>query len=136
MKILLLMAVGLAAGAGLWIRFAPSEPGRWHVVPPEREKSWPGGLAVVLAGDAARFRELVRIAENTPRTRLLAGDAGAGHVTFVTRSALWGFPDYTTIAQTGDQIRILARLRFGRSDLGVNRARVRAWIQALEAVEK
>ncbi|HHB81701.1 MAG TPA: DUF1499 domain-containing protein, partial [Aliiroseovarius sp.] len=57
-------------------------------------------------------------------------------MTFVTRSRLWGFPDYTTIAYADGRITIFARLRFGRSDLGVNAARVGAWRELLEAVNK
>ena len=66
-----------------------------------------------------------------PRTHVLAGGPDVGLTTYVTRSALWGFPDYTTIAQDGDAIVIRAHLRFGQSDMGVNAARVRSWVAAL-----
>jgi uncharacterized protein (DUF1499 family) len=45
-------------------------------------------------------------------------------LTYVTRSRWIGFPDYTTIEQDGDVIKLYARLRFGQSDLGVNKARL------------
>ena len=46
-------------------------------------------------------------------------------ITYVTRSALWGFPDYTTaIAQPDDRggtyLILHGRARYGASDLGVN----------------
>ena len=37
-------------------------------------------------------------ARATPRTRVLAGSVEAGMITYVTRSRLWAFPDYTTVA--------------------------------------
>ena len=136
MKGAVFLPVVLVAGFALWVRLAPSDPARWHVGPPQEAKRWPGGLVAVIDGDRARFKRLVRIIEKTPRTRHLAGDVEGGRVTFITRSALWGFPDYTTIAQADGRIRILARLRFGRSDLGVNSRRVSQWLEALDAVEK
>jgi len=44
-----------------------------------------------------------------------------------------GFPDYTTITMADEDLLIYARLRFGRSDFGVNGARVDRWIKALIA---
>jgi uncharacterized protein (DUF1499 family) len=67
----------------------------------------------------------------TPRTRLIAGDVTSGMLTFQTRSALWGFPDQTTVAVTGDRLVIYGRLRFGSADLGVNKARVENWLAAV-----
>jgi uncharacterized protein (DUF1499 family) len=62
---------------------------------------------------------------------LLAGSAGEGMITFQTRSQLWGFPDHTTVAVQGDLLVIYGRLRFGKSDLGVNRARIAGWLETL-----
>ena len=75
-----------------------------------------------------RLDALVR---DTPRTQVLAGSLAQGMLTYVTRSAFFGFPDYTTVRQRGAHLEIYARLRFGRSDLGVNRARVEQWLSAL-----
>ena len=136
MRIAVFLLVVLVVGFALWVRLAPSDPARWHVEPPQEAKSWSGGLVVVIDGDRARFRRLVEVIEKTPRTKRLAGDIEGGRVTFITRSALWGFPDYTTIAHADGRIRILARLRSGRSDLGVNSRRVSQWLEALDAVEK
>ena len=67
----------------------------------------------------------------TPR---IAGSPEAGSVTYVTRSRVVGFPDYATVAVTQRAGRsypvILSRLRFGGSDLGVNRARVTRRLEA------
>ena len=64
---------------------------------------------------------------------MLAGSVEQGMITYVTRSIVVGFPDYTTVLQNGDQLVIYARLRFGRSDFGVNHARIKRWIDALQA---
>ena len=50
-------------------------------------------------------------------------------ITYVTRSALFRFPDYTTVRHRDAQIEIYGRLRFGRSDLGVNAARIDRWLE-------
>lgn len=115
-----------------YVRFAPSDPADWHVMPEAvAERDLAGGvMRVVEVGDGGLGR-LDAVARNWPRTRVLAGSVEAGMVTYVTRSALWGFPDYTTVRQAGDRLEIYARLRFGRSDFGVNRARVEAWLEAL-----
>jgi uncharacterized protein (DUF1499 family) len=75
---------------------------------------------------------LAAIAEATPRTRLLAGSVASGRITWITRSAVFGFPDYTTAGlAAGPKLCLHARLRFGRDDFGVNEARLRRWIDAL-----
>jgi hypothetical protein len=77
------------------------------------------------------------IALATPRTKIIAGSLAERRITYVTRSAFWGFPDYTTVAALpvsgGATLAIYARLRFGGSDLGVNKARVLSWLDALQA---
>jgi len=78
-----------------------------------------------------KFMQLSDIASNTARSVVLAGSASDGMMTFVTRSKWIGFPDYTTIQLDGDKIKLHARLRFGRSDLGVNAARLERWIDQL-----
>ncbi|MBS9716543.1 DUF1499 domain-containing protein [Pseudohalocynthiibacter aestuariivivens] len=73
---------------------------------------------------------------DTARTHRFAGSIQSGQVTYITRSAVFGFPDYTTIyaepTEDGSRVVIFGRLRFGRSDLGVNAARVEGWVKALE----
>ena len=60
------------------------------------------------------------------------GSGAAGHITYITRSAVFGFPDMTTVERRGNQIRMYARLRFGASDLGVNRKRLERVIATLQ----
>ncbi|PPB81625.1 uncharacterized protein (DUF1499 family) [Albidovulum inexpectatum] len=151
MKPVLIVVVALV-GAGLaWIRLAPSDPTRWHVAPrlPADLAPQPPGPEAVLpqtGGAHALIRlqgvtpekalaQLDAIARSTPRTVRLAGDPAQGRITWITRSRLFGFPDYTTAearaADGGAIVTIHARLRFGYSDMGVNAARLRDWLARL-----
>lgn len=138
----ILIAIPILLAFGAYVRFAPTDADRWHV-DPESAPS-PGRLGVQLAADDSAvwsappetvLQALKEVADETPRTTLLAGSAGDGMITFVTRTRLWGFPDFTTIRAIpdgeGTRLAILARGRFGDYDLGVNAARVEAWLAAL-----
>jgi uncharacterized protein (DUF1499 family) len=139
-----------------YVRLAPSDPARWHVDPghaidyggltsfppgPDSVISVPGGARAmysVLGGTAEQaLHQLDEIATATPRTVRLAGSPEEGRITWVTRSAVFGFPDYTTAeARPMDgmvNIDLFARQRFGRGDLGVNAERLRAWLSLVAA---
>lgn len=132
----LLAVLGLAA----YIRLAPSDPARWDVPlaatdSPDctiRTEMAAARYSCLMAGSPAEvLARLDSIALATPRTIRLAGSAESGRITWITRSALWGFPDYTTAQATsvGGQTRLdlHARLRFGSGDWGVNAARLTRW---------
>jgi uncharacterized protein (DUF1499 family) len=138
------LALGLFAALvalALYVRLAPSDPVRWHVAPVA--DGAPG--AVVVAGlnratlrlgpeagaPADLLARLDAVALATPRTIRLAGTVAEGRITWVTRSALWGFPDYTTAEAQPDGLAIEARSRFGKGDMGVNAARLRDWLSRL-----
>ena len=124
------------AVAGLlgYVRFAPGDVGRWHVAPDVRaDRDFSGGVVRRVETGADGLTRLDTVARATPRTSVLAGSVAGQMVTYVTRSAVFGFPDYTTVQQVGDRLAIYARLRFGRSDMGVNKARVGRWIKAIQA---
>lgn len=142
----------LLLAAQAYVRLAPSDPERWHVDPAAIEKpDYPGHFLVCPeTGDipGPRFavtadqlmQALDAVAMATPNTRRLAGAVDARHVTYVTRTAFWGFPDYTSVRavpaeddESASRAMIFARLRFGSDDLGVNRARVEQWLAATEA---
>lgn len=136
--LLLVLLAGLAAVAG-YVRLAPHDVARWHVAP---RADGPWGEVVAGEGwaslrlETGLARELLArldsVARTTPRTTRLAGSVEEGRITWVTRSALWGFPDYTTAEARSDGLHVLARLRFGGGDMGVNAARLRVWRDALE----
>lgn len=122
-----LVVLGLA-----WIRLAPSEPARWHRAPQiSADRDMRGGVLRRVETGADGLARFDAIARTAPRTRVLAGSVAEGMVTYVTRTPVFGFPDYTTARQQGDLLLIHARNRFGGSDLGVNRARVEQWLTSL-----
>ena len=115
-----------------YIRLAPTDPDDWDVPLDFSDDSDEGGIRRVVETGPDGLARLDPIIRATPRTRLLAGGVAEGRATYVTRSAVIGFPDYTTIEQDGDVLKIFARQRFGRSDFGVNETRVTGWLNALQ----
>ena len=114
----------LFAGFG-YIRLAPSDPAQWHVEPVgDVDQTFEAGVLRVVETGPDGLSRLDAIARATPRTGVLIGSVEEGMVTYITRTRVFGFPDYTTVQQDGDTLRIHARLRFGGSDLGVNQKRV------------
>jgi uncharacterized protein (DUF1499 family) len=130
---ILWVLIALVVVAIGYIRLAPSDPAVWNQpVSAEADRDFSAGaIRIILTGPDGLAR-LDDIARATPRTEVLAGSVAEGRITYVTRTRVIGFPDYTTAQQDGDQLTLYARLRFGRSDLGVNRARVEQWIDALQ----
>lgn len=127
-------AVVLIVVGGLaWIRLAPSDPDVWHVDPKvTSDQDLAGGVRRRILAVDGTFAVLDRIILATPRTEVLAGSVEEGKVTYVTRSKWMGFPDYTTVMKNENVLELFARLRFGQSDLGVNKARVDGWLDRLE----
>jgi uncharacterized protein (DUF1499 family) len=80
----------------------------------------------------ARFDTIARA---HPRTSVVAGTLDSLIITYVQRSRFIGFPDYLTVKavalESGSALIVYSRSRYGQSDLGVNRARVEAWLAAL-----
>jgi hypothetical protein len=116
--------VGLIAAFALYVRLAPSDPARWHKAPPDLPVGDSAGLnsfVAVRGGDREILERLIQIAEANPRTERLAGSADEGMITLISRSRLWGFPDYTTIRLEGQTLTVYGRARFGQGDMGVNR---------------
>lgn len=141
--LLILLAVGL-----LYIRYAPSDAVKWHgdplTAPAATQGGWlvrpRGGNApaqIVAAGPVRLLAAVDAVALAEPRTLRLAGGVNEGRITYVTRSKWMGFPDYTTVtavpAAGGAVLAIHARQRFGTQDMGVNRARVERWLDAVDA---
>ena len=149
------MIAGLLAlivlGFGLYVRFAPSDAARWHQPLPTdavaledcvmsiQQGRGDARAACLVPGETTDvLMALDTIAVTSPRTKRLAGSWADGRITWITRSALWGFPDYTTAQVTAGpdgktRLDIHARLRFGESDLGVNAARLVDWLTRLKA---
>ena len=147
--IALITAFGIIAALGLlaYIRLAPSDPGVWHLSPVTTAQAGQGACAaaIITQPNGARvaclspdtpetlLSRLDQTAIATPRTTRLAGTPQSGRVTWITRTAPMGFPDYTTaeatLTPTGTRLDIYARQRFGGKDYGVNTARLKSWLK-------
>ncbi|GAA6207616.1 hypothetical protein NBRC116601_09090 [Cognatishimia sp. WU-CL00825] len=128
--------VGLLVLALAYVRFAPSRAEIWHVGPASvQAQALAGGAVRIVPGSAQTLAVLQDIILAEPHTKVLAGAVSDGMITFVTRSKLLGFPDYTTLQTTDKGLVVYGRLRFGKSDFGVNAARLDRWVAALPAVQ-
>lgn len=124
---------------------APATP-NWIIAAPKgASTAAPAKLETpVWAIDAAALlAALDKVALSEPRTEVVAapdGAFGAGDAlakTYVQRSATVGYPDYISVravpAEGGASLILFSRSVYGISDRGVNAARVKRWIAALEA---
>lgn len=143
------VALGFVAAvvlAMMWVRLAPSKVEVWHN--PDVPMMEPGEYSAdgshlvqrVFEGDATpTFVRLDQIIRATPRTTVLTGSVAEGRVTYITRTRWMGFPDYTTVtfrkSPIGDAttLQVFGRSRFGKSDMGVNKARIEGWLADLNA---
>ncbi|WP_299982963.1 DUF1499 domain-containing protein [uncultured Ruegeria sp.] len=132
MKMALWVLIAAVVLLGGYIRFSPSDTARWHVAAQGADKDMRNGVVRVVNTGPNGLAKLDAIATDAPRTRVLAGSVPEGMVTYITRSKVFGFPDYTTVQQDGDELRVYARSRFGRRDFGVNQDRVSGWLALLQ----
>lgn len=129
---LAVLAVSLMA----WVRLAPSDPGHWHVDPVTVADPRSPNFAradVVLPGTPEQVAARLAAVAAADGAVVLAG--GGMHTTWISRSRLMGYPDYTSVrleaVEGGTRLVAFARARFGHSDMGVNRARLERWLAAL-----
>lgn len=143
MRLAALLLIVLALGGLAWVRLAPSDPARWHVNPLTARETNGANSARIAPGEIVTSEDPASLARRIdaamlamPRVTRLAGDPAGGFVTYVARSRVFGFPDYVTVrtiaADRGATFAALSRSRFGRSDMGVNAARLAALRKALE----
>ena len=136
------------------IRLAPSDPAEWHVdpltvahpdsrnsylsAPPGVTEATPDQAGPEFALDPIALAEVFdKVVMSAPRTRRLAGSPSEGWTTYVQRSLIMGYPDYISVHAVKlkdgkSALAIFSRSRFGEGDFGVNAARVKRWLQALE----
>jgi len=73
------------------------------------------------------------VISRTSRTQNVGSSADNLSQTYITRSALFSFPDFASVSirensDGSSQLKIFSRARFGYSDLGVNKRRVLHWL--------
>ncbi len=87
----------------------------------------------------ARLREIVReVALAQPRTQLVYSARWEEEDRFVVRSALMRYPDTVVARVYGagpgqSMLGLYSRSQIGYSDLGINRARLERWLDAISA---
>ncbi|MEL7131190.1 MAG: DUF1499 domain-containing protein [Pseudomonadota bacterium] len=115
----------LSVGLIGYIRLAPADPAKWHVpIAATSSQDITGGAIRVIQADRDVLARVDAAMREIPRTKVIAGSVEEGRITYVTRTKSIGFPDYTTIEHRHGLLKMHARLRFGRSDFGVNRERL------------
>ena len=146
-KLAALVTLALAASIMGYVWLAPSDPARWHEDPrlvarPARPNFY---LVRMVGGDAMPHVFQMGVQDLATRLdaiaradggKLIGGSLASGHMTYLTRSPVMGFPDYTSVliepAGDGAMVLVFARARFGHSDMGANRARTEQWLKALQ----
>jgi uncharacterized protein (DUF1499 family) len=83
----------------------------------------------------ARLYETIgKVALSQDRTFLQVAYGGQMQAHYVARSWFFNFPDLVAVQVNPDSTLVIwSRSLYGRSDLGVNRKRVAAWLAALDA---
>ena len=117
----------------------PASPNWWVALPPG--ESGPAGRSEAHAlppvEAAAVWGALLGVAERMPRCTLMAAWPERWQAQWVVRSRLMNFPDIVVaevVARPGGAgLWLHSRSLLGWSDMGVNRARVGAWLAALDA---
>lgn len=152
---ILLAVVGIVLASHYVRTSVTSDPAEWHVDPTasdtpttpnwyrlvpadadvERDPKRDGHPPIYDVDVDRLARAFDRAVRTDGRTEVLAGSAASGHVTYIQRSYVFGFPDYVSLRfidlpEGGSTLGIFSRSRFGRSDLGVNEKRVARWIDA------
>lgn len=131
MKIIVYLIVFIVVLGLLFVRFAPTNVARWdQPIEAVADADLAGGAVRLMDVDATGFERANAAALALPRTEVIAGSIAEGRVTYRTRSKWIGFPDFTTIEYTDGTLKMFARLRFGKSDLGVNAARLEQLLAA------
>lgn len=102
-------------------RATPDAPAPRFMQPPERIR--------------AALREALR---DEPRLSLIAENGTAGRWLYVQRSAVFRFPDaiwiqLVSLPDGASTLALYSRSLYGSYDFGVNEARLRRWLSAIEA---
>ncbi|WP_417808064.1 DUF1499 domain-containing protein [Thioclava sp.] len=127
------IVVVLIAAGDAYVRLASIDPARYAVgglakPPGDYPETGSFQAARTPSDPVAAMSALDRIIRASARTRQVAGSLEAGHASYVTRSAFWGFPDVTNVWISGDTVQIRGHLVFGSFDLGVNAKRIKGWL--------
>lgn len=119
-----------------------AKPHSYRVAPPALTEEFVDLSAPVYTANptlmAKAFDDFVLRQSKTLR---VAGSPEEGWMTYVQRSERLNFPDYISVKFIDlnggkSTVAIFSRSRFGHSDMGVNKARVNAWLATLSSFEE
>lgn len=145
LKYIVAIIIFLIVLTAVYVRLAPVDLTSIHVQAEAREPGdYPSAGGFIAVREINEPTQNMRAAINriileTPRTERVAGDIGTTVMTYRTRSAVFGLPDFAAIsfiekgANENDKplMIINSHLVYGGSDIGVNKRRVKAWLDAL-----
>ena len=105
-------------------------------LPQLQKKAYPDLAPIMAAVTVAKaFDQALEVARTMPGWTIVAFDAGAGRIEAIQQSRWFRFTDDVVIRVAGDEagsrIDMRSTSRQGRSDYGVNAARIRAYMTAL-----
>lgn len=146
MKIIALLVVLIVVLALAYIRLAPLDPQRWHVdpltvTPPSSPNFYlqPLDESIYSEEPVELLRQLDALVMAEAGTRVLAGSPEEGWITYVQRTRIMGYPDLISVravqGEDGTKLALFSRSRFGYSDVGVNEARIRRWLEGLRELQ-
>lgn len=144
-RYLIVFAIFIAVALVVYVRMAPFEAARFHKEAfPAAAGDYPNrnsfvAVRALTAAPEDVMKALDAVILKTPRTKRMAGMPGLELITYQTRSALFGYPDYTnvsiiapgTVDNAGSLLIVRGQARFGASDMGVNQARIKGWLDQL-----
>lgn len=116
----------------------PDSPNTWLVAPPGLGRATPNEIAPEFDVDAARLVAAWRaVLTVQPRTTIVGTSSDGLQVEAEQRSAVFGFVDDVSFraipgAAGRSTLAVYSRSRVGYWDMGVNRRRVRAWVDQLQ----
>jgi hypothetical protein len=142
MRIVLIIVgllVTVIAVAAIMIRRLDHDAAVWHVDPLVAAKpSTPNSYRVGPDGttEADAMAPTFPLSARGAGSAVVGGSVAEGHVSYVQTSGLFGFPDYVSVKfieidAANSTLAIFSRSRLGKSDLGVNKKRVEAWLDQL-----
>jgi len=113
-------------------------PNQYFVAPEGWSTTSPDDDCPVFAADWRTVLDAFReVALSERRTRVTDSDLVQRRIQFCQRSLIFGFPDDITVeaiplSDYCTKLAIYSKSRYGFSDFGVNRRRVKRWLAALE----
>ena len=115
-------------------------PNQYLVCPADFSAAKPHQESPVYDVSVAELRDKwFRLMENQPRVKPLSSDRANEQYSFEVLTPVIHFPDTVTVrfiplGEARSTLAVYSRSHYGHSDLGVNRRRITAWLEALQGM--